>query len=314
LAGQTSPPFGGTGWRDFWSEGVMVAPGDRVQVQGANGFSQTVVAPDVIVRADAVADRITGRAPPNTLVYVEVGDQGEGFVPVNAAGHFAVIVNQLNNVWGDGDLKWGDWVSVMSYDATGNRVRAEYRWPQIIANYRMRYYDQGGEHVVWGQNAIPGNTILITVASPVSGVVASGQTTAGTCEWCDPSGYRLNLPSGALAPGNIVTVDFGDGLLDAMQVVQITANPDPDVTHLVTGAAPAGGTLSANVSWDGGWSQIDTVQVDATGVYTLDFENEGQPSHRIAYGDTFNVHFQQARGHQTQYSFWIPQPDVGIWK
>ena len=313
LTGVASPPQGRTNWRDFWSAGAVMEPGDRVQVRAANGFSQTVVIPDIGILPDELADRITGRAPANTLVFVEVGNQAEGFVPVNASGAFAVVVDQLANVWGNGDLQWGAWISLMTYDQAGNRVRKEYRWPNIIANDQMSTYGQGGEDAVWGNNAIPGNAILITVTSPVSGVIATGQTSTGTCDWCDATGYRLALPAGTIVAGTRVTVNFGSGLLDGMQAVAITASPDPQVTHLVTGTAPANGTLSANVNWDGGWSQIDNVLVDATGIYTLDFAVDGQPSHLIAYGDNFNIHFQQERGHQTQYSFWIPRPDVGVW-
>ncbi|MGC9358672.1 MAG: hypothetical protein ACP5GX_12425, partial [Anaerolineae bacterium] len=119
------------------------------------------------------------------------------------------------------------------------------------------------------------------------------------------------FPNNTLQAGYTVTVDFGDDLIDATVVLSITAAPDA-TTDLVTGTAPPNSIFHANAqhAW-GDWIDINDVQVDANGVYTINFGAEGWD---IEYGDSFNIHMPSNHNHETQYSFWLPAPEVGVWK
>ena len=305
LTGVSDEPIGQAGWNDFWSENEQIETGDQLQAQSAAGFSQTVHIPAMTLQFDEVNDRVSGTAPANTLLYVSVDNQGEGFVPTGDSGQFTVAVDQFQDFGGDGDLGWGDVAMVCYINEDANQVCQNFGWPQIVANYDM----EGGGNNVRGGGAIPGNTIYITVTHPTSSVIDTGTTTAGACHWCGPNEYSLDFPDGTIVPSNTVTVNWGDGYVDSTVVVTITANPDVD-TDFVTGTAPANGWLNANAehAW-GDWIDIGDIQVDASGVYTIDFGAEGWD---IQYGDRFNIHYNADHGHQTQYSFWIGAPELSI--
>ncbi|MBC8252789.1 MAG: hypothetical protein H8E35_02015, partial [Ardenticatenia bacterium] len=302
LTGTSEEPIGFSGWQDFWGTGQQIETGDRVQVQSAAGFSQTLVIPDLIIAPDAASDVVYGQAPANALLYVEVENQGQGFVPTDGSGQFAVAVNQLQDTWGDGDLQWGNRVSMEYLDENRTWVWDEFQWPGIYARYEME-----GGNTVFGHNAIPGNTIYITVTDELSQVVDSGTTYAGS-GWDGPLSYALDFPDGTLAPSNTVTVDWGDGFVDYVHVVTITANPGVD-TDMVTGTAPPEGWLNAWVQHRWGDRADINVQVDASGVYTLDFGAEGWD---IQCGDSFSVYYQAPHGHQVEYFFWVPAPELSI--
>jgi uncharacterized repeat protein (TIGR01451 family) len=306
LTGVSDEPIGQAGWNDFWSENEQIETGDQLQAQSAAGFSQTVHIPAMTLQFDEANDKVSGSAPANSLLFVQVFDHGEGFVPTDDSGQFAVSVDQLQDFWGDGDLVWGNGARVCYINGDANQVCRNFDWPQITANYDM----EGGSQV-WGYGAIPGNTIYITVTHPTSGVIDTGTTSAGACDWCGPNEYSLNFPDGTIVPSNTVTVNWGDGYVDSTVVVTITDNPDVD-TDVVTGTAPAEGWLHANAehAW-GDWIDIGDIQVDASGVYTIDFGAEGWD---IQYGDSFNIHYNADHGHQTQYSFWIGAPELEIQK
>ena len=178
----------------------------------------------------------------------------------------------------------------------------------IVARYNMLWQDD----LVVGEGAIPGNAIHITVTDSAHDVVATGTTTDGTCPWCGPDGYYLELPDGVLYPGNTVTVNWGEGFVDAVEVVSMTGYPDPS-TDVVTGTAPAEGWLWAFVERVGGWDRYDIgdVEVDASGVYTLDLDSEGWD---IQYGDEFHIYYAAPNDHRVEYWFWLPAPELWIEK
>lgn len=305
----TSGDDGWIGWNDFNGEGVQIETGDEIQVESAAGFDQTVVIPDLLAQMDEANDRVTGYGPPNALLNVNIGDQGSGFVPTDDNGEFAIVPDQLQDFQGNGDLEWGQSVRVCYQTEGANHVCQNFDWPQIIANYGMDGYSE-----VWGYGAAPGSTLLITITESGGALVDAGSTPAGSGDQ-GPSSYRLEFPYNTIEPGQTVWVNFGDGLVESVDVVEITAFPDV-ATDIVTGTAPANSQLSLNVDCRNGgcWSEINGVPVDSSGIYTADFATDGDPPHDIDYGDEFNVHHAAYHNHQTQYSFNIPVPDIWIEK
>lgn len=309
VTGNSGEPTGGF-WINLWDYGQeQIEVGDYLQGQSAAGFTYTVEIPTLTIHGDPATDVVFGEGPANAQVRVEVGEGSpppyQGYVSTDASGRFTVTLGQLQQAWGNGDLQWGDRLTVVYYDEKNTWLVAQFAWPQITARTTME-----GGNAVFGYNAIPGNTIYITVTDPGANVVATGTTSMGTCDWCD---YWLDLPSGTLTPNNTVTVDFGDGFVDSMTVLTLTAEANPD-SDVVTATAPAGTHVSVymdgpNGGWDWGWSH-PTLEVGSEGYVVFDVSGE----YDIVYGTVFYVHTYQAHGHQTEYEFWLPAPDVGVWK
>jgi uncharacterized repeat protein (TIGR01451 family) len=291
-------------WDDFGSTGQQIEPGDHLQIQAAAGFSYTAQILAVTINPDLATNIVSGYGPANALLLVGVDNQGQGFVPTDSNGRFAVAVNQLQEFGGNGQLEWGDNVNISYYDENNSWQYFAYNWPQIFARYQMNTVND-----VFGFNAFPGNTIYFTVTHPTSGTIATGSTSAGSGGQ-GLTDYQLDFPPNALAPGNTVTANFGNGYIDAVTVVAITGYADPG-TEIITGTAPANSPLSAFAQhrFGGQSDSLNNIQVDATGVYTADFKTVGWD---IQYGDTFHVYYPAPHGHNVEYVFWLPAPDVSV--
>jgi uncharacterized repeat protein (TIGR01451 family) len=306
LTGTSMEPTGDIGQWDFRNVDENIEASDHVQVESASGFSHTVVIPDLIIFPDADADIVYGQGPADALLYVDVEEQGQGFVPTDGGGQFAFRVDQLQDVWGDGDLVWGNAVGAEYVDEKRTWVYDVYRWPQILAAY-----SPAGWNSVWGEYAIPGNTVTITVTQQGGGVIATGTADPGACSWCGPEQYELNLPYGVITPGVTVTVDFGDGLVDSVVVLPIHGEANAD-TDVVTVTAPVSTALFMNADSleHGGWGSDDQV-VGASGYVTFDL---GAGGYDIIPGTEFSVHSVQTHGHNTHYSFRLPAPNLRLSK
>ncbi|HET92251.1 MAG TPA: hypothetical protein ENN99_16155, partial [Chloroflexi bacterium] len=293
----TGSSGGSIGFRHFGEVGAELELGDQLQVQAADGFDQIIDVPVMTVMMDTASNTVNGTAPPNVLLALEVGNEGIGFVPTNDAGDFIVVAGQLQITFGDGIIEWGDWARVCHANEDGNIVGIFYDWPQITVRTFM-----DGRNDVWGNNAIPGNPIHVTVTHPVSGVIATGTTSPGT-GWGGPRFYYLEFDDGILGTGVTVTVDWGNDLVDFVEVLVLTGTPDPD-TDLVVGNAPPDSTVNlwVNDVWGNGMDLYE-VAVDSSGVYTADFGANGWD---IQYGDSFSVYAPTRRNHQQEYSFWLP--------
>ncbi len=249
---------------------------------------------------DERSDVIRGYGPPNTLVNLNIEDASYGFVPTGPDGVFAVAMDQLQ-VTSD-DLAAGQWVRLCTADADGNRL------------HRREHADRDPAHLygrsqndVFGDSAIPGNEILITVTHPVTGVIATATTTAGT-ELERPRSFYAPLDRGILTPGVTVAVDFDDGIVETVDLVEITGEADIDGDH-ITGTAPANNIIRV-VARDQGDTEVslDSVPVDSGGAYEADFSTIGwdiQAGH-------FSVYLPLERGHQIEYAFWLPHVELRI--
>ena len=303
LTGESEQSAGNI-WQDFWSTGQQIEPGDHLQLQSAAGFSYTVEIPAITINPDPATNTISGYGPANALLLVSVDNQGQGYVPTAGDGRFAVAIDQLQEFWGDGSLEWGENVWVNYYDENNTWIVDVFNWPQIFVRYQM---DTAND--IFGFNAFPGSTIYFTITHPINGIIATGSTPAGSGGQ-GPASYQLDFPPNALAPGNTVTVNFGNGYMDAVTVVAVTGYADP-AANMITGTAPANSQLSAFAQdrFGGQSDSINNIQVDATGVYTADFNTVGWD---IQYGDTFHVYYPAPHGHNVEYAFWLPAPDVSV--
>jgi uncharacterized repeat protein (TIGR01451 family) len=290
-------------WDWYWMDlDGRVEPGDWITVTDRWGWSAGLHVPALTLEVDAGADMVWGQAP-KALVYVEGGRDESGFDLFVPSDDYA-----LHTAYFGHDLQWGDGVSTIYQAPNGNRVRRDFRFPQIAP-----FYDMEGHSSVMGGGGIPGNTIYVTVTHPVHGVIFAGTTAVGTgMPWFGPNNYRLDMPDGTVVPGNVVTVDFGDGFVDSVEVVALSGYPDVD-TDIVTGTVPAEGWFDLSVGdvW-GNWNGVENIQADASGVYTVNLSAE--VGWDILPGDYFGLWFPVERGHVVIYDFWLPVPELGVWK
>jgi hypothetical protein len=149
-------------WEPFWNTGEMIEFGDIIEIQAENGFNQVIQVPAMDVQFDLAGDRIIGNVLPNVSLYVNIDDQGNGFVPTQENGNFAVSIGQLQQFWGNGDLEWGSNIQVCLATEAGNQICYVKNWPSITARYTNM-----GWNDVFGNDAIGGNPILITVTDEV---------------------------------------------------------------------------------------------------------------------------------------------------
>ncbi len=305
ITGVSGEPIGSAGWNSFEETGAQIADGDIIEAQSAAGFDQTIEIVPLSTLLVEGSDTVSGYGPPNALLNVNVVNESYGFVPTGPDGAFTFKLDQLQVVGGNGILDWGEWVRLCYVNDEGNHVCRYADWPQITVRTFM-----DGRNDVWGDHAIPGNPIHVTVTHPVSGVIATGTTSAGT-GWGGPRFYYLEFDDGILETGVTVTVDWGDDLVDSVEVIVLTGTPDPD-TDLVVGNAPPDSTVSLWVHdmWGNGMD-LNGVAVDSSGVYTADFGANGWD---IQYGDSFSVYAPTRRNHQQEYNFWLPYADLQIEK
>lgn len=303
LTGVSNEPTGmdHRGWGEV--DAQLVA-GDTIQAQSATGFDQTLTVVPLDVFPDERSDVIRGYGPPNTLVNLNIEDASYGFVPTGPDGVFAVAMDQLQVTSGD-DLAAGQWVRLCTADADGNHVCTGASTPTVILRTSM-----DGQNDVFGDSAIPGNEILITVTHPVTGVIATATTSAGT-GWSGPRSFYAPLDRGILTPGVTVAVDFGNGIVETVDLVEITGEADID-SDRITGTAPANSIIRvvARDQW-GTEVSLDSVPVDSGGAYEADFSTI---SWDIQAGHSFSVYLPLERGHQIEYAFWLPHVELRIEK
>jgi uncharacterized repeat protein (TIGR01451 family) len=224
LTGVSQDPIGRLGWRDFGGEGVRIALGDKVQVQSAAGFSQTLVVPHFDVWGNADTDVAHGEAPPDVLLYVSVDDEGEGFVPVDADGQFSVTVGQLQDAWGDGDLEYGNHGGAQYFDQNRNWVWCGFTWPSVRVNYAHDWVqgDYAAGHTLW-------ITVTDSISVPKAAAVVSSTHGGG---WGGPGfqtqGDDWSPSQPDIEPGDWVLVRADDGYYNVMQVGTITGTVDAD--------------------------------------------------------------------------------------
>ena len=296
----------------FGEQGVEFVPGDQLELLTGGGFTTSVEIVALSVTPDLAANTVSGTAPPNQSVVVKVGSTWEeidadmGFVPTGADGTYLVDVAQLPLQAGDSVVTYGESVTACSQDFAGNQVCAWYGWPRISANYDME-----GRSQVWGQNAAPGATVLVTVTHPIDGEIATGSAAAGSCEWCGPE-RLLSRPARR---------HRGAGQHRHRQLRRRYRREHDRGGHhrqrrrgaddVVTGTAPANRDLHINVQGFWGDGNELSTSIDAGGVYTADFTTVAWD---LLPGDSFNIHVSDDRGHDTQYSFWLPVPELGVSK
>ena len=271
-------------WLDFSSE---IAAGNWMSVTNGSNWGAGLQVPNLSISVDRQSDLISGIAP-RELLYVEGGNKQSGFgvwAPSYADGaeHRYVVDASSFGV----DMDFGSSATVYYQAINGNRARRSFGFPDLCARY-----NPDGSSSVFGNNAILGNTIYITVTNSLSEIVASGQTIAGT-GWMGPTSYNLDFPSYGFSPGDVIHIDYGSDLTNTLVVVQLTAQADID-TDLVTGLAPANSILNAWITDALGKStNLDQIQVNSSGTYTIDF---GVMGWDINNGDGLSVYYNAGNG------------------
>ena len=287
-------------WLGFNGE---IAAGDWMSVTNGSDWGAWLQVPDLSISVDRQTDLISGTTP-ETLLYVEGGNNQNWFgvwAPSYADGaehRYGVNASSFGV-----DMDFGSGATVYYQALNGNRARHSFSFPNLTARY-----NPDGSSSMFGNNGIPGNTIYITVTNSIDDIVASGQTSAGT-GWMGPTSYNLDFSKYRLTPGDLIHIDFGSGFTDTLPIVELTAQADID-HNLVTGLAPANSQLNAVIrDVLGNSNKLDQIQVSSSGTYTLDFGSIGWETNN---GDNISVYYPAWHGHQIEYSFRLPAPNLNL--
>jgi hypothetical protein len=260
---QDTPDSWGNYWLDMQGD---IRTGDWVSVTDGAGWTAGMQVPTLTIQADPDTEMIWGEGPESLLFVEHSWDDGwDGrFLPGSSY--------TLDRSYFGGDVRRGDWIAVYYQAPSGNRVRRRVLWPLIVARYHMNDY-------IWGHNAIPGSTIPLTVTRGVGNVIATDTTVVGECEWCNPDSFRFDIPDGTLMPDDVVTVDFGDGVVESLILLDVTAEANPN-TEILTVTAPVGFPVSAygwtpfDDDWNSSWS-YDDAEIGPGGYITFDLSVDG---------------------------------------
>ncbi len=280
-------------WLGDWS-GERFAPGDWITVTGESGWEAGVQVVEMSVDGDETTNLVWGDAPPG-LLYLhwdnQENDQANEFVPTDGSGSYAIDWS----AWGK-DLEWGHTSRTYHLSPSGNQVSYRINWPQIIANLGPA---AGANNHVWGQGAGLNATVRITITHPVDGVIGTAEITADG--WGNFDSQDA-LPQDCVSPGNQVEVDFGNGIIDSMTVLTLSAEADIE-TDVITVTAPVGANIcEINFGHHSGSGGGLHGEVGAGGYLTFNLMTER--GFDILPFTFFNVHScQPPHNHNTQYSF-----------
>lgn len=220
VTGNSGEPIGES-WVDLEPTGARIEPGDFLQVQSAAGFSHTIQIPALTVNGDPNTDIIYGQGPANSLLWVSVDNHGQGFVPTDSDGRFAVVVGQLQQLWSNGNLEWGDgvWLEYLDEQHTWVATRLELRAPDasIWKSPISGFARPGGKYVYqigyWNEGNAAATDVVITDTLPPSTTYA-GDTSGITPEIGADGVITWHL--GDLSEGQwgifMVTLDVGENL------------------------------------------------------------------------------------------------------
>ncbi|RPI25575.1 MAG: hypothetical protein EHM70_19915, partial [Chloroflexota bacterium] len=286
--------------RLFWTSeirGDMLQPGRWVTATTASGWTAGVQLPELSLTADPDDDLVWGQAPPG-LVHVQAGNWNL-FVPSD--GNF-----NADTGWFGYDLSWGDWNNIGWQDPNGHLVNQTHFIPGFAVSYNV----ENGDNSFWGWNDFEGSPITVTIDDPYIGQTILPSFYPGNCDWCSQTDFWLPLDPGTLGPDVAVTVDFGNGYVDTVNIVDINGTPDVE-NDTFSGTAPAG-TLNAWVQNRHGdrFEIYDIVVGDDTNL-TVDFGGNGWD---ITYGDTFGFIYRVPGGNEVEAVIPLPYADVGMWK
>ena len=285
LTGASRDPDGHTGDMGFWDQGEQMEPGDYLEIRAANGMSQTLHIPDTISGGfDADADEISGNGPANRLLFMEVDQQGRGFVPTDGNGDFLIKVGQLQQLDGDGDFHEGQNVMICYLVLEGSQICYSLGWPAI-------YIDVNYAHQWVEVQTVPNETVFITITDntgDIKGTLYGDSDGGGSFRSYEWDSWDPEQPT--IQPGDGVTVTAADLEGIVIPIGQIDGDLDVDI-DVVTGTlnaswfAPLTLTVGCEVWVENGIGfEIEGVEADG-GEFVCDFGAEGWdllPEHDVA--------------------------------
>jgi len=293
---------------------VSMLPGDILYIAQSGHEPFTMTLPQLTAYADAAANTVTGKAPPDitstdpaTPPVLGVSVYSTQYVTTTASGDYIA-----DNV---GNFNAGDGGTLRYYDARGNQTYINFRAPAV----GLRGW--GG----WsGNNNVRGYAPMGSVAISVT-LTRGGVPVASTSLTANSDGYFSAYLSQAIEGGDVVAVTT-DGWSATVTAPDFTVTVDPD-TDTITGHTNADVvTTTRNLTrtlaiWpqttsDDDYSAHKGVQPAANGDFTA-----ANPFERYDYwggwvtttvdirpGDAGHARYIHADGNRTYYRFKAPPP------
>ena len=236
---------------------VLIEAGDVVQAAGA---SMTV--PQITMAVNADTDTVTGTGPANSLLGVSANEEDGLTVITDGAGAWSADFR------GRVDIRPGNAVEVQHKNLDGHRVlQAQVVGPQISALLNTNW--------VWGWALEPNAPALVVVknGATVKGMAAihSDRNAAFFDAYpTDATGRPV-----ALAPGDVVEVDFGGGRVHSLTLANLSIGVDVTADQ-VNGIGPANQSVWAGISpsWEG-YIFSATAPADGTGRWSINLGASG---------------------------------------
>ncbi|MDF1514148.1 MAG: DUF11 domain-containing protein, partial [Anaerolineae bacterium] len=333
--GQSGGPVGEAGFIDFWENEQRMESGDYIEIQSSAGLSQTLHVPETInVSFDGDADQISGSGPANTLLFLDVSDQGRGFIPTDHNGDFIIAIDQLQQLDGDGDFQEGQTVMVCYLVLEGSQICYSYDWPsiRIDVNYAHQWFEI---------QTVPDATVYLTLTDSngaLKGTLFGDSDGGGSFRnWEWDGNWFPERPD--IVPGDGVTVTAA-GLEGVINPIGEVYGDIDLVNDVVTGTlyapwfSPMTLTVNCEVWVDNGPPGIEITGVDPdNGEFVCDYGENGwdlQAEHDVGLRYTepdddsvINVfrspwvrvnygHDWVGGDYPAGYTFWITQTQAGI--
>lgn len=237
-------------WYDDAGQPIVIAPGDRIELRRADGFSETLAVPSIRVDALGADDRVEGRAMPEATVSATIWpDAGDALSPAERLLPTEDMVFVRTAVDPDGRFTLRcPWpcdnmfaqVNVYPPFAGVGTGRTRYRLYAIGRTFAGAAVSVGALRGFANAGTAVTATLLDARGAPtdvrraVSGPPGKDRLPRWTIDWRDrfPDGIR---------PGTRFDLDVA-GRPAALEIPRVTIDADV-LTDIVRGSAPAGATV-----------------------------------------------------------------------
>jgi hypothetical protein len=275
--------------------GVDLVPGNEITVFDGSVTKVLVLVNLTIDAVDPDSDDVSGTAPPDETVHVNVNDP-----PFGGGGAGLDVTADSGGAWTadfTGIFDIGDETNAHARvdDADGDSTNIDQGPPQVPTfegSLNGRY--------AAGCGFVPNGSVTVIVKESPGGSELFNQSVPTDEGSCFNVGFDFDL-----VPGNFISVDDGSFIKELTLVTLSIDDIDP-AANTVAGTAPPDTTFNVDAFTEEGWQGLDATS-DGTGAWTVDFDDIGADINPFTHvganigdddGDNtiFDTQFQQGGG------------------
>jgi hypothetical protein len=232
---------------------IDVVSGDTIEV--AVDGRQASLDALLTVQVDAVADTISGQAPPNTEVEMDIWWYGWYSVQSDGSGDYSFDAGAEGI-----DLRAGMEGRVRYWTNEGHEVNVRFGVPFLRVNQTDDYMEG---------IALPNATVNLTVTR--DSTTFTGQTTAGSSGWFWIGGWDLS-PNVDMQVGDVVEMSC-NGINRSLTIMDMTGVPNIGAESISGNVSGASDSDPVRIEmWLGGADSVRT-STDGSGDYAADLDD-----------------------------------------